>query len=150
MNLEIKQMPDNMPPYFIGSTKFIICNGKQLCFNSGIKDDTYLPKQTILDTVHFDWNHGIPSASFTATNPNDREKQALFCWTPKKGLPKHRYVFANAAWDKKCNAFISTNGFFIQHYPTTEFNKKTAVNACNLVQMKAWKDGNINPMLLIS
>jgi hypothetical protein len=144
MNLEIKQMPDNMPPYFIGSTKYSICNGKQICFTSGIKEDPFLPKQTILDTVHFDWNHGIPSASFNVSNPNDREKQAVFCWTPKQGLPKHRYVFASAAWDKKCNAFISTNGYYIQHYPTTEFNKNTSVKACNLVQMKAWKDGNIN------
>jgi hypothetical protein len=144
MNLEIKQMSDNMPPYFTGNSKYSICNGKQICFTTGTKEDPYLPKQTILDTVRFDWNHGIPSASFTVINPSNREKEAVLCWTPKKGLPKHRYVFVAAAWDKKCNAFITMNGYSIMHNPTTEFNKKTTINACNLVQMKAWKDGNIN------
>ena len=141
-NIEVKQKPDNNPPYFNGSAKFSVCNGQAICFSSSVKDDPFLPKQTSYDTVYWDWNHGIPSANFAMTNPTDREKNLLFCWTPKPGLSNYRYIFAAAAWDKKCNAFITTNAYSVQHYPTTEFNKNTSIKACNLVVMKAWKDNN--------
>jgi hypothetical protein len=132
------------PPYanFGSYSNYFVCNGTKKCFSSFIKDDPYYNNPTILDTVHFDWNHGIPSASFEVSNPNDREKTAVFCWTPKANQPKHRYLFASAAWDKKCNYSISTFGYSVQTYPQTEYQKTTSVNSCNSVKMKAWVSSN--------
>lgn len=140
--INIIAMPDNIPPLYSGITKNFACNGSPICFTSTIKDLPFLPKQTTYDTVYWNWNHGITGANFQILNPTDREKTTQFCWTPKKNIPKHRFVFATAAWDKNCNSNIAQNGYYIQNYPLTEFNKKTSINACNLIYMNAWEKGN--------
>ena len=137
MTIMGKPMPDNNPPSRSGSNKFNVCENNKICFSSSYKDDPFLPKQTIPDTVFFDWNQGVPGADFKVLNPNAREKDAEFCWTASPSLKKERYVFATRAIDKTCNYMLNTHGFFVHLRGTTQYSTKNSLGTCNLLKFSA-------------
>ncbi|NBP06782.1 MAG: hypothetical protein EBV15_11315, partial [Bacteroidetes bacterium] len=90
----------NKAPTIEGPTTNKVCEGDKICFKIDGKDETFVPNQTIPDTVQLKWNRGIPGATFTILNPKDREKTAEFCWQTKVGQASDvSYSFTVTATD---------------------------------------------------
>jgi hypothetical protein len=131
---KVFQSKDNNPPYFTGLKKYSICNGNTLCFNTETRDEPFLPKQTVTDTVTLFWNHGIPAAKFKITDSAAREKTGQFCWTPSAPAKTGDYHFSTMAWDRICNSSISSSGFLIRHYEKSNFKKSFTLDKCNIIR----------------
>ncbi len=101
--VQISDLGSNNPPIIMGINYFSICEGEKLCFRISTSDDPFLPKQTTLDTITLTWNMGIPGATFTIINPNEREKIGEFCWQSKEGDANNNwYNFLVTAKDDYC------------------------------------------------
>jgi hypothetical protein len=101
----VQQCSDNNPPYFTGNNKYSVCEGNKLCFTIGSKDDPFLPKQTVLDTISLIWDSAIGSATFRIVDPSAREKEAQFCWQTNIGDARPNvYRFTAIANDNFCGA----------------------------------------------
>ncbi len=137
MMLTIKILPDNNAPYISGSQKYSVCSNNKICFNSSFKDDPFLPKQTIPDTVRVSWNYGIPGASFTIVDPSAREKTTEFCWTTKPHYRNERCFFGVKAIDKQCNTYLNTYNYYIQTYGKTAYTTKVEKQSCGYLKFKA-------------
>jgi hypothetical protein len=95
---------DNNPPYFTGNNRYSVCEGNKICFTIGSKDELFLPKQTILDTITLGWDSGIADAQFTIVDPSAREKEAEFCWQTNVGDARPAaYRFTVQAADNYCS-----------------------------------------------
>jgi hypothetical protein len=124
---------DNNPPYLTNtSVQFSKCMNNSLCFTKSLKDNVFLPKQTVPDTVNLEFNYGIPQATYTITNPNDREKNFDFCMPANTYKNSGVFNFAIKATDKKCNVNLTSINFTIFNYGQTNFNIKKSLGACNL------------------
>jgi|GEM_PF-1975950 len=143
MRLELRMLPDNNPPYFTGSNKYAVCNSNKLCFTISTKDDPFLPKQTIPDTVTLFWNHGIPSATCSITDSNAREKEMQFCWTAKHNILNPKLLIGMMAYDKPCNVGMSSRGYLINTKPKAAAHRKFTYSACNTLQMEAVPDDTV-------
>lgn len=104
MTLIAEICQNNNPPYFTGNNKYSICEGTKLCFQIKVKDDAYLPNQTISDTTELNWDSAISAASFRILDPSAREKEAEFCWQTQIGdSRKAPYTFTASAKDNFCS-----------------------------------------------
>ena len=93
----------NNAPKILGPSSVKVCEGDRICFKIDGKDETFVPNQTIPDTVQLKWNRGIPGATFTVLNPAAREKTAEFCWQTKIGQASEvSYSFTVTATDDHC------------------------------------------------
>ena len=106
----------NKAPTITGPVVNKVCEGDKICFDIDGKDETFTPYQTIPDTVQMKWNNGIPGATFTITNPADREKTAKFCWQTKVGQASEiAYSFTVTATDDHCpKPTYSIRGFKVR------------------------------------
>jgi hypothetical protein len=135
MLARVTQQKDNNPPYFIGSTKKAVCNGNTICFNIETKDEPFLPKQTVPDTVTLLWNYGLPTAKFNILNPSEREKTAQFCW-PSSATNTGTYIFSTMAYDKVCNHSLTSSGYLIRQLGKSDYKKSFTIDNCNKVRYK--------------
>jgi hypothetical protein len=91
-----------------------VCEGNKLCFTIGSKDDPFLPKQTVLDTISLIWDSAIGSATFRIVDPSAREKEAQFCWQTNIGDARPNvYRFTAIANDNFCGAVGQTSKTYI-------------------------------------
>jgi hypothetical protein len=123
---------NNLPYLTNTSVQFSKCFNSSLCFTKSLKDDVFLPKQTVPDTVHLEFNYGIPQATYTISNPTDREKTFEFCMPANTYKNSGVFNFAIKATDKKCNVNLTSINFTIFNYGQTNFNIKKSIGACNL------------------
>jgi hypothetical protein len=115
----IRQCPENNAPYFTGAANQSVCEGNKICMTIATRDEPFLPKQTVPDTVDLSWNSGIPGATFTIIDPAAREKEAQFCWQTKIGDARPApYTFMVTAKDDVCNVpGVSSRGYSIKVKP---------------------------------
>lgn len=100
---EIKSADYNNAPTVEGPVTNKVCEGDKICFSIYGKDQIFAPNQTVADTVQMTWNSGIPGATFKIKNPNDREKEAEFCWQTRLGQGSDiAYAFTVTATDGHC------------------------------------------------
>jgi gliding motility-associated-like protein len=137
---------DNNPPYIEGLNKYNVCEGKKICFTIKAKDDPYLPKQTVPDTVNLTWNYGIPDATFTIIDPTAREKEAQFCWTPKVGDARNQaYSFAATAKDDACpRPAYAIKGFNIKVNPKARSKRQYEILDCGKFRFTSWAGDTVN------
>ena len=119
MQLIVQDCGFNKPPRISGSVFNQVCEGDKICFTISGTDETFTPHQTIPDTVEMKWNKGIPGATFKILNPNDREKDAEFCWQTKVGQANDvSYSFTVTASDDNCpRPNIAIKGFKVKVKP---------------------------------
>jgi gliding motility-associated-like protein len=146
MQLIVKTCPDNNPPYFGTLNKYSVCEGNKLCFFIDAKDDPFLPKQTVPDTVTLTWNFGIPGATFTIVDPKAREKQALFCWQTKIGDARPNvYSFTATAKDDNCSNPSSANkGYTVTVKPKARTKRQLEVLDCGKFKFTSWPVDTVN------
>lgn len=146
MQLIVKTCPDNNPPYFGTQNKYSVCEGNKLCFFIDAKDDPFLPKQTVPDTVTLTWNFGIPGATFTIVDPTAREKQALFCWQTKIGDARpNAYSFTATAKDNNCSNPSSANkGYTVTVKPKARTKRQLEVLECGKFKFTSWPVDTVN------
>ena len=146
MQLIVKTCPDNNPPYFGTQNKYSVCEGNKLCFFIDAKDDPFLPKQTVPDTVTLTWNFGIPGATFTIVDPTAREKQALFCWQTKIGDARpNAYSFTATAKDNNCSNPSSANkGYTVTVKPKARTKRQLEVLDCGKFKFTSWPVDTVN------
>jgi gliding motility-associated-like protein len=103
MQLIVTNCGPNNPPEIKGNNTYSVCEGDKICFKIDGTDKQFTPFQTKADTVQMKWNRGIPGATFTVTNPKDREKTAEFCWQTRVGQASDVfYTFTVTAADDNC------------------------------------------------
>jgi gliding motility-associated-like protein len=146
MQLIVKTCPDNNPPYFGTLNKYSVCEGNKLCFFIDAKDDPFLPKQIVPDTVTLTWNFGIPGATFTIVDPKAREKQALFCWQTKIGDARPNvYSFTATAKDDNCSNPSSANkGYTVTVKPKARTKRQLEVLDCGKFKFTSWPVDTVN------
>ncbi|MBS3914036.1 MAG: T9SS type A sorting domain-containing protein [Bacteroidetes bacterium] len=122
----------NYPPKITGPAVNKVCEGEKICFDISAADATFIPYQTIPDTVVMNWNKGIPGSTFVIKNPNDREKTAQFCWQTKVGQASDvAYAFTVSATDNHCpKPGISILGFkVLVNYKAFDTRKYTCMDS---------------------
>jgi gliding motility-associated-like protein len=146
MQLIVKRCPDNNPPYFGINNKYSICEGGKICFIILAKDDPFLPKQTVPDTVQLTWNFGIPGATFTIVDPTAREKEALFCWQTKVGDARpNSYAFTATAKDNNCsNPAQANKGYSIKVNPKARATRQYQNLDCGWLRFTSWPADTVN------
>jgi hypothetical protein len=137
MTITVGQYPDNLPPMLSGNAKYAICGNNQICFNSKFYDDPFLPKQTKPDTVRINWNAAIPGSNLKLTDSSAREKTTQFCWTSKPHYTNERLYFGIQAYDKKCNAYISSYNYYIQTRQETKYTTSKSLKTCGKILFSA-------------
>lgn len=137
---------DNNPPTIEGNNKWSVCEGNKLCFRIKGKDEPFLPKQTIADTVQMTWNFAIPGATFTILDTSQREKEAEFCWTPKIGDARNAaYPFAVTAKDDACpRPAYTIKGFNIKVNPKARSKRVYDILECGKFRFTAWPADTVN------
>ncbi|MEK0420353.1 MAG: hypothetical protein RLZZ161_204, partial [Bacteroidota bacterium] len=122
----------NKAPTIEGPTTNKVCEGDKICFKIDGKDETFVPNQTIPDTVQLKWNRGIPGATFTILNPKDREKTAEFCWQTKVGQASDvSYSFTVTATDDHCpKPSQAIRGFKVKVNPRAYSSRKYTKLKC--------------------
>ena len=137
---------DNNPPVIEGNNKWSICEGDKLCFTIKGKDDPFLPKQTVPDTVDMTWNGAIPGATFTILDTAAREKTAEFCWTPKVGDARNQaYNFAVTAKDDACpRPAYTIKGFNIKVNPKARAKRVYDILECGKFRFTSWPEDTVN------
>lgn len=133
MILSIKQCPDNNPPYLIGSSKITVCENNKICFNVSGKDDQFLPKQTVADTVTMYWDHGLSTATAKLNDSTSREKTMQFCWMASKNNGGVNNRFTVAANDKQCNIGLVSKGIIVSKSPSSNFKLDKDI-VCNQIK----------------
>ncbi|MFN4915025.1 MAG: hypothetical protein ACK5FT_06880, partial [Sphingomonadales bacterium] len=133
----------NNAPKLLGPTSVKVCEGDRICFKIDGKDETFVPNQTIPDTVQMKWNRGIPGATFTILNPTAREKTAEFCWQTKIGQASEvSYSFTVTATDDHCpRPSTAVRGFKVKVNPRAFSTRKYTILKCGRF---AW-DANVPP-----
>ncbi len=123
---------DNNPPVIEGNNKWSVCEGNKICFRIKGKDEPYLPKQTVPDTVEMTWNAAIKGATFKILDTAAREKEAEFCWTPNVGDARTTpYSFAVTAKDDACpRPAYSIKGFNIKVNPKARSKRQYDILEC--------------------
>jgi hypothetical protein len=134
MLVETKQCQDNNPPYFIGASKFGVCENNKICFNMDAKDEPYLPYQKTPDTLSLSWNHAIRGATCKIVDSNAREKSLTFCWIPKPSQSITYNRFGIIAYDKQCNIGMSAKGFLITTKPLANTIRDFKISNCNRLE----------------
>jgi len=120
--------PINNAPTVLADSLYSVCDGEQLCFNIESDDKTHVPPppnpKPADDTVRMNWNRGIPGATFTILNPNDRLAEARFCWTPSlSNKAKSVHKFTVSATDNHCpNSAKSFKQIAIEVLPRTSLD----------------------------
>lgn len=137
---------DNNPPVIEANNKWSVCEGNKLCFKIKGKDDPYLPKQTVPDTVDMTWNFAIPGATFKILDTAAREKEAEFCWTPKVGDARNMaYSFAVTAKDDACpRPAYTVKGFNIKVNPKARAKRTYDILDCGKFRFTSWPADTIN------
>ncbi len=103
MEMIVKNCGFNNDPYFTGTGKQSVCEGAKICMNIDIKDDPFLPNQTILDTVSVRLINQIPGSTFNIQDTSSREKNVQICWQTKEGDAKESpYLMTLEARDNYC------------------------------------------------
>lgn len=115
----------NKLPTLKGVASFSICQNSRLCMYQSAGDtDTS-------DVVSVEWNYGIPGAFTQFTDPNSREKEMQFCWTPDAASARRNFV-AFKAYDKACNVnMVSRNHLILKKKlpPSKRINAKIDCHA---------------------
>ncbi|MDP2174850.1 MAG: hypothetical protein Q8K70_02960, partial [Bacteroidota bacterium] len=137
---------DNNPPEIIGPNKHSICEGDKLCFKILGKDLIFTPNQITPDTVQLTWNNAIIGATFNVLNPNDREKEAEFCWQTKIGDARNQvYTFTASAKDDACPRPATTiKGFTIKVNPKARDTRKYDILDCGKLKFNAFPADTVN------
>jgi gliding motility-associated-like protein len=137
---------DNNPPVIEGNNKHSICEGEKLCFTIKGTDAMFAPKQTVPDTVFMTWNGAIPGASFTIVDPNAREKEAEFCWTPAVGSARNQaYGFAVTAKDDACpRPAYTIKGFNIKVNPKARAKRRYDILDCGKFRLNSFAEDTVN------
>lgn len=137
---------DNNPPYIEGNNKHNVCEGNKICFTIKGKDDPFLPKQTVPDTVNMTWNQGIPGGTFRILDTSQREKEAEFCWTPKIGDARNQaYSFAVTAKDDACpRPAYTIKGFNIKVNPKARDTRQYEILECGKLRFTAHPSDTVN------
>ncbi|HEY1045624.1 MAG TPA: hypothetical protein VGF79_04240, partial [Bacteroidia bacterium] len=146
MQLIVRQCADNNPPYFTGINKYSICEGSNICFDVVSKDDPFLPKQTVPDTLVLTWNYGIPGASFTIVDATAREKTAKFCWQTKIGDARpNAYSFTATVKDNNCdNPAQANRGYNITVKPKARDTRDYDILNCGWLKFEALPSDTVN------
>lgn len=133
----------NKSPEISGSFVNQVCGGDKICFNIDAKDETFIPFQSVPDTVKMTWDGAIPGATFTVTNPGSREKTAQFCWQTK---PEHArgyaWVFTVSVTDQHCNrpAISSRSFVIVVRKPIKADTGKVVVKPCRKLVLRSSAD----------
>lgn len=137
---------DNNPPYIEANNKWSVCEGNKLCFRIKGKDDPFLPKQTVPDTVDMTWNYAIKGATFRILDTASREKEAEFCWTPKIGDARNQaYSFAVTAKDDACpRPAYTIKGFNIKVNPKARAKRQYDILDCGKFRFTSHPADTVN------
>lgn len=137
---------DNNPPTIEGNNKWSVCEGNKICFKILGKDEPFLPKQTVPDTVDMTWNNSIPGATFKILDTAAREKEAEFCWTPKIGDARNAaYSFAVTAKDDACpRPAYTVKGFNIKVNPKARSTRQYDILECGKFRFTAHPSDTVN------
>jgi hypothetical protein len=104
MELLVKTCGYNNDPYFSGNGKSAICEGAKVCFTINAKDDAFLPKQSVSDTVSVRVINPLPGVIVKIQDSTAREKTIDICWQTKEGDAKATpYIMTLEARDNYCN-----------------------------------------------
>jgi hypothetical protein len=143
MFVTVKQCSDNYPPYFIGNIRYSVCENNKLCFTTGIKDDPFLPKQTIPDTVNIEYNYAIPGAQVYLIDSSSREKDFGFCWQTSKQTGGYQNRIGLMAYDKNCMLNMRSRGYIITKKPALDIDLKVFTR-CNKLYFEILNKDTIN------
>lgn len=143
MILTIKTCPDNNPPYITGANNYSVCENNKICFTLGAKDDQFLPKQTVADTVKMFWDNGITSATAQLKDSTAREKEMGFCWLASEKNGGRHNRFTVAAYDKKCNIGLVSKGFLVTKKPNAKHTTSIS-SICNKISYNILLIDSIN------
>src|SRR5574343_32670 len=137
---------DNNPPYIEANNKWSVCEGNKLCFRIKGKDDPFLPKQTVPDTVDMTWNYAIKGATFRILDTASREKEAEFCWTQKIGDARNQaYSFAVTAKDDACpRPAYTIKGFNIKVNPKARAKRQYDILDCGKFRFTSHPADTVN------
>ncbi|MBC7426560.1 MAG: hypothetical protein H7321_08500, partial [Bacteroidia bacterium] len=143
MQLWVQQCAANNPPQITGKNKVSVCEGSLVTIEIEATDEQLKPNQLRADTVNLTWNNGIAGAKFEISNPNAREKKAIFTWQTKIGDARPgAYSFTATATDEQCA--ISVKGFNITVLPKARDTRKYTSNGCGKYTFNAIPFDTVN------
>ena len=114
----------NKTPTIEGPFVNSVCEGDSICFGIDGKDETYVPFQTVRDSVNMSWNRAIPRAKFKIMDTTTREKRVSFGWSTKVGDAKDvPYRFQVVNNDEHCPyAGVAQRTFLIHVLRRVQFD----------------------------
>jgi len=131
--------PNNPPEILSPSFDYTVCEGDRLCMRIQGKDLQARPYQLDPDTVFMQWNEGITNATWTILNPDDREKEAEFCWQTMAGQANPiPYTFTVSATDRVCPIATTTiRSFHIKVLKKSRFTHSISTFGCRNLSFQA-------------